>query len=133
MKTKLAFVILPVSIILVWFFSEGSHPADRGPHGGEIKPVDNFFIEMKSEKSTIYAYFLDNKKMTVRSPNITCEAKLMYADSSVLAIEMLPFGTEGFIGQTAADNYNTCLITFTIAGEKASAVFENTKLFATNQ
>lgn len=133
MKTKIAFIILPVAIVLVWFFSQGSEAMDRGPHGGEIKPVDNYFIEMKSEKSTIYAYFLDRNKMAVRNVNMSCEAKLMYADSSVLAIEMIPFGTEGYIGQTAADNYNTCLITFTVAGEKVSALFENSKLLVTNQ
>lgn len=133
MKTKLTYIVLPVAIILSWFFAQGYDSIDRGPHGGEIKAVDQYYIEMKSEPATIYAYFLDRNKMSVRNPNLKCEAKLMYADSSITKIDMLPFGTEGYYGKIAADNYNTCLITFTFAGEKVSAAFENERLLVTNQ
>lgn len=133
MKTKLTFLVLPVAIILSWFFAQGSESIDRGPHGGEIKAVDQYYIEMKSEPATIYAYFLDRNKMSVRNPNLKCEAKLMYADSTVTKIDLLPYGVDGFSGKIVADNYNTCLITFTFAGEKVSAAFENKTLLVTNQ
>lgn len=134
MRTKLSFAILPVAIILTWFFAGDSEQLPpRGPHGGQIKAVDNYYVEMKSDESTIYAYLLDRNKLAVRNGNVKCEVRLLFADSSIFEVKMEPFGTEGYYGLTAAQNYNLCLVTFTIFNAKISAAFKNNTLLVSSE
>lgn len=132
MKTKAAFILLPVIVTAIWFIARGNDIGDTGPHGGRIKRVDRFIIEMKSvpTDNVIYAYLLDKSMLAVQNRNVQCNARLYYADSTVFDLRMVPYGIDGFVGETAAGNYNTCVITFRTEGQSVSATFENNRLLA---
>lgn len=127
MKRKRAFTFFSISSVVL-LFGMNSPQYPTGPHNGHIQKTGNYYIEMKNSEQEIHAYLLDIKMVPLSNKGITCETKLIFADSSVLIKHLKPFGNDGFSVGIPPIPYNYCRISFTVAGKIVSAGFENRSL-----
>lgn len=133
MKTRVfrysvTLIIVAVVVMLIWFFGQSFNVVKKGPHGGDLKPAENCFIEMKKSMYVIHTYLLDSKQATVNTSDVQCEVLLCYADSTFYPVAMSRRGDQGFEGFLPDDYYTACIVRYIIGGKQVSATFDNNKL-----
>jgi hypothetical protein len=128
MKRKLTFIVVPIAIALTWVFSQAFQTPERGPHGGELKAGNNYFIEMKHSMHMIQAYLLDENEATLSAADLRCAVVLYYADSSRYEVGMSRKGDHGFYGFTPDNYYTSSIVKFMLGGREVSATFDNVKI-----
>jgi hypothetical protein len=116
------FLLFGVSaaVISLWFFQSNS-----GPHGGMVKPADEYTIEMKNVYTEFNTWLLGKDLKPVSNNGIECEVNFLFADSTSMDVKLTPSGEDGFATKTGVPGFTSCRITFDLPGKKVSARFEN--------
>ncbi len=105
--------------------SLGIYTSLDGPHGGVVKDAGRYKIEMKSMPTHFSTYLLDHTTQPISNKGLTCKAKFIFADSTMVDADLIPFGADGFEAKSLVGYFQSCRITFMAKGEAISAVFEN--------
>jgi len=102
-----------------------------GPHGGTLKGVENYFIEMKQVEAPshavtkkLYAYLLDKKMKTFTNKEVSADILFFFPDSTSTSIPLKPEMDDAFTCEVPAD-YHACKITFNLDGKLLSAKFNS--------
>jgi|ERR1035437_3365194 hypothetical protein len=125
MKARL---IVPALFILATLFFYAFKPFQTvtgGPHGGTLKQVENYHIELKKVNSSIYTYLLDPKLKPISNKEMSCTIKFFLPDSATMDVAMKPSGADGFISESNAFAYQSCKVIFKMPERSISAIFEN--------
>ena len=101
-----------------------------GPHGGVVKQAGMYNIELKNSYPNLYAFLLDNRQRPISNKGISCDGKLIFADSTSSIILFKPFWEDGFSMKLGSIRYYACRINFNVSGKVVSALFDNDNLIA---
>jgi hypothetical protein len=129
MNTKLILFGLILSGIVV-LYSVNRYQGTTGPHGGELKPAENFNIELKEAFPNLHCYLLDQKLEPVSNLGVLCEIRFFMPDETTVDLNLKPFLNDGFILESNTIVYNSCRVTFNISGKSVSAKFNKEHLIA---
>jgi len=124
MKNNMLFLMPILLFAMVIFIGSEFFQPTLGPHGGTMKQVENYNIEMKNTYGNFYTYLLDNKQNPIGNKGISCGVKFFYADNTNVEVLLKPLGEDCFFTETTTP-FQTCRITFNVFGKKVSARFEN--------
>lgn len=113
--------------------SFGIFKSFQGPHGGTVKKAGKYNIEVKNLPAAFSTWLLDHKLKSMSNENVTCQVRFLFADSTHVDADLVKLGTDGFTTTTAFDNYSTCRVTYTAAGEKITAKFDNETILVKKQ
>jgi hypothetical protein len=127
MKLKIIFNVILVLIAVALLGINYLQP-NVGPHNGSLQKAGTYYIEMKSMHQEIHAYLLDKRMEPIGNKGISCEVKLLYADSSCLIKPLKPFGNDGFSTGIPYTPYFYCRVSFKVSGKVVTAGFENQNL-----
>jgi Heavy metal binding domain len=101
-----------------------SGPADHPPHGGAVKKVGKFYIEMvvnmMQKKDNITVYILNSKGKAMSNADITGTIMFMFKDGSSTDKDLRVKGTDKFVSELGENKSFTGMISFTIKGKKYS-------------
>lgn len=98
---------------------------DTGPHGGIVKPAQQYNIEVKTAYPSIYAYLLDDKKNPISNKKIECTISFLMPDNTNFDVQPKPYLEDGFVVESGSTVYHSCRVTFNVQGKSVSALFEN--------
>lgn len=121
-KSILFYLFLPIITFASWYSQH-----DKGPHAGNLKKSEGYFIELKKVDKFMYAYLLDEQLKTISSRGISATIKFFLADSSTVVTKLKPFAEDAFVCEAPGD-FQQCLVTFVTSDRNATALFENQKL-----
>lgn len=128
MKTKrlilILFILTTVTVVAVNIIQS------FGPHGGTIKQVENYNVEIKVAQSIFYAYLLDNKSKPLSNRGISCSVKFVFPDDIEVLKPLLPVGEDGFFIEAGSAEFSWCIVYFNVHGKPVSVKFENETLIA---
>lgn len=124
MNTK-SFAIAIYATFALGLASLGVYVSLNGPHGGVVKDAGRYKIEMKSLPGHFSSYLLDQHTQPMSNKGLTCRVKFIFADSTMVDADLVPFGSDGFEAKSQIGQFQSCRITFMARGENISAVFEN--------
>lgn len=122
-KIALAGLLFLTAVLISFNFLESS--SATGPHGGNVKSAGEYYIEMKHSSFDFYAYLLDKKMKPISNKGISCEAKFVFSDSTLINVPLKPLGEDGFSTKSGAIAFSSCRIFFNVFGVYVSAEFEN--------
>ncbi|MBA3680932.1 MAG: hypothetical protein H0W73_07160 [Bacteroidetes bacterium] len=129
-KGKIVFLALLYCILIA--FVSWSKTQTKGPHGGIIKKIQNYYIEINTPGKFIYTYLLDKKLNTISNKEVTCDVKFSLPDSTSFNLKLKPHTDGGFIGENLNGFYG-CIVTFTAFGKTLSAKYENASVLAVDK
>jgi len=130
MNTKLILFGSFISGIII-LYSLSTAQSGAGPHGGELKETENYYIEMKATFPNLYFYLLTQKLEPVNNKGISCEATFFFPDQTSVVLSLKPFEDDGFIIESSKIVYNSCRVTFNVFGKSVSALFEKESMIVT--
>ncbi len=130
MKTKIILLALLFSGITFVFISMNIFQITTGPHGGNIKQVDDFNIEMKIPHPDFYAYLLNKQCKPINNKGVSGEIRFFFPDSTSLDIPLQPYEEDGFRMESSVLDYYSYRVTFHAFGKFISAKFENENAIA---
>lgn len=133
MKTKIIFFALLIVVTAAFISIKTAYASTDGPHGGQLKEVDNYNIEVNAVYSHFYVYLLDKQNKTISSRDLTAEIRFFLYDGTNLDIPLKPQAKEGFELQYFKFDYNSYRITFQVDGKSVSAKFENESILVKNK
>lgn len=128
MKTKIIYFVILVLIAGAFISTKTILAADKGPNEGRIQKVGNNYIEVKKEYVHFFTFLLDEQKNEMSNANMSCEIRFFLSDGSTLDIPLAKHGTNGFVIDYFANDYNSYRVTFEVAGKYIGAKFENENL-----
>ena len=96
-----------------------------GPHGGTVKEVENFNIEVKISTSSIYAFLLDKKLKPINNKGIFCEIKFFPPDNIPIDVTLKPYQQDGFVLESTSVIYDFFRVAFNVNGKSVSEKFYN--------
>lgn len=109
---------------------------ETGPHGGLLKQVGEFKIELKLNSHFLYTYLLGQKGNSISNREVSCRVMLRHPNQSEVQLAMRRFGDDGFFSESGNIPAASYWICFEVKGETVSARFDDTNLFVrsnTNQ
>lgn len=115
-------VLLLSSILFLTFYS---FQFGVGPHGGVVKKVDNYNIEVKAPYPAIYAFLLDKNLKPINNKGLFCEIRFFPPDDIPIDVNLQPYEGDGFKIESSAIAYGTFRVTFHVSGKSVSAMFYN--------
>ncbi len=124
MKSKLFLAVFFLSIASS-AMSQELNKTTLGPHGGAIKQVEGFQIEMKNSLDGFQAFLLDASSKPVGNKNVTCKVRLIFNDKSTVDYSLKSFGDDGFVCEANMRGVMSSRITFNLAKKSISALFLN--------
>ena len=106
-----------------------SQTSNQGAHGGEVKAVGKYKIEMVYQplmkQDQVIFYLMNKKGKPVSNKEITGKAEITYSDKSNGTITLEQRGENSFAGQMVNKTGSfICLLTLTINGENVTARFD---------
>ncbi len=122
MKTKIiiAFIILVTSIK-----AQDTTSYVTGPHGGLLKNVENYKVEVINTYGCITAYLFDSTVMLIPNKFISGSIMFFYNNDMHLNKYLIPNGTDGFTVDVASADYYYYVIHFKVNEKTISTRFEN--------
>lgn len=134
MKKKPVYIIISLLLVGLFLYSyKSSVYNDIGPHGGRVKNVGNYNIEMKVASPNYQAFLLDNRLNPISNKGVTCEMRFFLYDSSTLDIDLKPFGEDGFIVESGIAGYHFYNVIFYAFGKQIKAKFEDENVIVLNK
>lgn len=134
MKTKRFFIVIFfLSFIAILYSYSRIIYDDIGPHGGIVKSVGNYNIEMKVSKPDFQAYLLDSRLNPISNKGMSCEIRFYLYDSSTLDIDLKPFGEDGFVMESGINGYHYYNVIFSFFGKQIRAKFEDENVIVLNK
>lgn len=125
MKAKIILLVVLLSGITASFVLIDNFQTTTGPHGGSLKPAENFYIEMKTSYPGFYTYLLNRQCKPIGNKGISCEMKFLFPDSTNLDVELQPYLEDGFRTESNILGYHSCRVTFHAFDKVISAWYEN--------
>ncbi|MES2285501.1 MAG: hypothetical protein V4547_07420 [Bacteroidota bacterium] len=132
MNAKLILFGLLLSGIVI-LYSLNICQAITGPHGGELKPAENFNIELKEAFPNLHCYLLDQKLLPVSNKGVLCEVRFFLPNETSVDLNLKPFEDDGFILESNTIVYNSCRVTFNMSGKSVSAKFSKENLIVNDK
>lgn len=127
MNAKLILFGLLLSGIVI-LYSVNRYQATTGPHGGELKPAENFHIELEEAFPNLHCYLLDQKLLPVSNEGVLCEIRFFLPNETSVELNLKPFLNDGFILESNSIKYSSCRVTFNMSGKFFSAKFDKENL-----
>ena len=97
----------------------------NGPHGGRLKSVKNYKIEMLAAYNIVYTYLYDEKLKPISVNGITGNIMFYYACYSSINTKLKPYAVNGFFAEVSPIDYYYCVVNFNIFENLISTRFEN--------
>ena len=97
----------------------------NGPHGGRLKSVKNYKIEMLAAYNIVYTYLYDEKLKPISVNGITGNIMFYYACYSSINTKLKPYAVNGFFAEVSPIDYYYCVVNFNVFGNLISTRFEN--------
>ncbi len=122
---SLALALLSLAPVI----AQHKHGADGhkhgSAHGGTIKSAGNYHLELLQKKGTLTVYLLDANEKTLPITGASATAILQTPDGKVTTANLIPSGTEQFIGTLDKTKlFHKAVVTVVIKGQSASASFD---------
>jgi hypothetical protein len=96
-----------------------------GPHGGKLKSVQNYKIEMLGSYRRVITYLYDNDLKPISNKGINGNILFFYNDNASLNMKLKSYETNGFYAEVSAIDYFYCIVNLTVYGKTISAKFDN--------
>jgi len=129
-----------IKIILIWLlvavsflYADHIYQVTLGPHGGMVKAVKPYHIELRTANHSLFAYLLDADKKALPNLGLHCDGRIQYPDGTSSYIKFIPFEKDGFIAQAINNTYNSCKITMYLRNRSFIASFDNNQLFVSKK
>lgn len=129
MKTKITLSVILLLGVMV-FISMGKTQIITGPHGGNVKPVENFNIETKVGYPGLYVYLLNKNCDPINNNGISCEVRFFFPDSSTIDTPLMPYEKDGFKIESILSGYHSYRVSFHVSGKIISARFDSENIIA---
>jgi hypothetical protein len=120
--------IIFLSIIYFSFgflLAQDTIPDLNGPHGGRLKSVKNYKIEMLGTYNIVYTYLYDKNLKPISVKGITGNIMFYYSGNASINAKLKPFEANGFFAEVSPVDYFYCVVNFNIFGNYISTRFEN--------
>lgn len=128
MKNNLLLIVVLVFALNATFAQHqpgGGDHKHASTHGGTVKSVGNYHLELLQKADALTVYLLDANQKTLPITGTTATALLQTADGKVTTVKLLPTGSDQF--RTTLDKakpFYKAVITVAIGGKSASASFD---------
>lgn len=96
-----------------------------GPHGGRLKSVQNYKIEMLGSYRRVITYLFDKDLKPISNKGINGNVLFFYADNASLNVKLKPYETNGFYAEISAIDYFYCIVNLNVYGNTISSKFDN--------
>ena len=96
-----------------------------GPHGGRIKTIQNYNIEVLGTYHRVITYLFDKDLKPISNKGINGNILFFYADNASLNIKLKPYEINGFFAEISATDYYYCVVNLSIYGKTISSKFDN--------
>lgn len=134
MKAKIAVIIMLFFFIGIISYSYTKSIYDNeGPHGGRLKSVDNFNIEVKVVSPGFHVYLLDKQLNSINNKGMSCEIRFFLYDNTILDVALKPFGNDGFMVESSLTGYHSYNVIFYAFGKQIKAKFEAENIIVLNK
>lgn len=96
-----------------------------GPHGGRLKTVQNYKIEMLGSYRRVITYLFDKDLKPISNKGISGNILFFYTGNASLNIKLKPYEHNGFFAEVSAIDYFYCIVNLNIYGNTISSTFDN--------
>ena len=122
MKTKIiiAFIVLATSVK-----AQDSTAYMSGPHGGLLKNVEEYKIEVINTYGCITAYLFDGTLKVIPNKYISGSIMFFFSNGVSLNKYLIPSGSDGFMTDVSNTDYYYYSISFTVNKKIIRARFDN--------
>jgi hypothetical protein len=96
-----------------------------GPHGGKLKAVQNYKIEMLGSYRRVITYLYDKDLKPISNKGINGNILFFYNDNASLNIKLKSYEDNGFYAEVSAIDYFYCIVNLTVYGKTISSKFDN--------
>lgn len=105
-----------------------------GPHGGRLKPVGNYKIELFGCDDHIEVYLFDRDTNAISNNNITGAVEFFFSGQATLSSPLTHYGMDGFTAKIPSNTFLYSKPTFNMDGETIiTQKFENECLISADK
>lgn len=134
MRTQKIFILMFfLSLFLILYAYNRNAYNDIGPHGGRVKSVDNYNVEMKVTNHNFQAFLLDHQLNPISNEGVTCEMRFFLSEGSTLDVDLKAFGDDGFVVESSLKGYHFYNVIFYAFGKQIKAKFEDENFIVLNK
>ena len=100
-------IIKSISFVLIMFFFAAGLEAQSGfgPHGGRLKTVDAYKIEVSGCDNYVEIYLFDSDTNAINNDHISGQVEFVYANEAVLISPLIHYGMDGFTAKIPKDTF----------------------------
>jgi hypothetical protein len=119
--------IITIIFAIVIYSAQGQDTLSNvsGPHGGRLKLVQNYNVEVLGSYRRVITYLFDKDLKPISNKGINGSILFFYADNASLNVKLKPYETNGFYAEVSAVDYFYCVVNLTIYGKTISSKFDN--------
>lgn len=122
MKTK---IIIALIMITTSVKAQDTNSFVNGPHGGELKTVENYKIETVNTYGCITAYVFDGGLTLLPNKFISGSIMFYYNNGGSLNNYLIPTGNDSFTADVSNIGYYYYIIQFKVNKKVISTRFDN--------
>lgn len=121
MKEKIIIAL----IVLVSTIKAQDTTNSINPHGGILKTIQNYKIEVVESYGCVSVYVYDATLKSISNRGITGEILFVYDNDASLNAKLKPVGNDGFIAEVLNSNYYYYTVHLKIHGKIIKSKFDN--------
>ena len=126
-------VFIALSIVISNIKAQDTIKKVVGPHGGSIKHVENYNLEILNAYNSVLTYLYDKGLSPISNKGINGDIMFIYADNASLNVKLKAIESNGFIAEITNQDYFYFVINLNISGKFISAKFDNFSRLAKKQ
>jgi len=106
-------------------YGQDSLHTKPGPHGGTLKAVENYNLELLRSLKIVKVFIYDIEMKAVSNAEASGEILFTYPENLTIINKLKPFSTNALMTEVGNENYASCRVTLTVKGQQLETKFSN--------